>query len=102
MDVTNRPMHPFRLSLTFTHCPFIQFFDNMALHSLNSSKEQFQASRIKFQERTLASGFPKRIHLLNLLRTVFQCKKFTLGDKLQQHVKAICWSDKSFYFNKSM
>ena len=67
MDVTNMPMHPFRLSLTFTHTPFLPFFDNMALHLFNSSEEQFQASRIMFQDQysadefsdahTLASGF---------------------------------------------
>ena len=34
---------------------------------------------------------------LNLLRIVFQCKKFTLGNKLQQHVAAICHSDKSLH-----
>ena len=50
------------------HSPFLPFFDNMALHSFNSSEEQFQASRIMFQDQysanefsvahTLASGHP--------------------------------------------
>ena len=48
------------------HSPFSPFFDNMALHSFNSSEEQFLASRIMFQDQytadessvahTLASG----------------------------------------------
>ena len=50
-------MHPFTLSLTFTHSPFLPVFDNMALHSFNSSEEQFQASRIMFKNQYSADEF---------------------------------------------
>ena len=39
------------------HSPFLPFFDNMALHSFNSSEEQFQACRIMFQDQYSADEF---------------------------------------------